>query len=298
MFSFFLRSSHRFDLQELQQLCELHQDAATLGDEEDYTNVNNQIDQAFVELLRSMWNKEDEDNEGTDTDEGRDEEKGLKEDHRADDLTAVEREIGEEKVNEEELEEIYEFAATQKKREERRTAWTRRKKRRCPPPNTSNLPVPGRSPGQAGDWGTDAADLDEPKESLHLKQESQGPRSICVPLSPDSPQIKKEPELLVLSDSSKGMEVVLSSRSPSPHSPHVVQKQQSYTQIIPQPILKFDEPTKDNKKFRSLEFSPDDRSAAVNKCDQSPVDCSPEVSWLIPSTPLQHRRSMTSSSST
>ncbi|XP_027139090.1 uncharacterized protein LOC113746661 [Larimichthys crocea] len=94
------------------------------------------------------------------------------------------------------------------------------------------------------------------------------------------------------------MEVVLSSRSPSPHSPHVVQKQQSYTQIIPQPILKFDEPTQDNKKFRSLEFSPDDRSAAVNKCDQSPVDCSPEVSWLIPSTPLQHRRSMTSSSST
>lgn len=117
-------------MQELQQLCELHQDAATLGDEEDYTNVNNQIDQAFVELLRSMWNEEDEDNEGTDTDEGRDKEKGLKEDHRADDLTAVEREIGEEKVNEEELEEIYEFAAMQKKREERRTAWMRRKKRR------------------------------------------------------------------------------------------------------------------------------------------------------------------------
>uniref|UniRef100_A0A3Q3MEW4 Structure-specific endonuclease subunit SLX4 n=1 Tax=Labrus bergylta TaxID=56723 RepID=A0A3Q3MEW4_9LABR len=83
-------ASSRFDLQELQQLCELHrEDAAAEGDDEE--DINNQTEQALVELLRSMWNEEDAEEE--------------------------EEEIHEEKVNEEELEEIYEFAATQRKRE-------------------------------------------------------------------------------------------------------------------------------------------------------------------------------------
>ncbi|XP_035516084.1 structure-specific endonuclease subunit SLX4 isoform X2 [Morone saxatilis] len=372
-----LELASRFDLQELHQLCELHRDdAATYGDEEDDMhqdeNVNNQTDQAFMELLRSMWNEEDEDNEGTDTDGRSDEEKGLKEDHQADHLAAADREICEEKVNEEELEEIYDFAATQRKREEEQDSMEEedgideeevftkllepKKRSTClsiknqlepdpsldrsynrlfsdswgvyeegdplsvpstsgqptlfqssasvvddlslsPPPSVSNLPVPGQSPGQVGDWGTDALNRDVPQEGLHLRRDSQGRHSICVPLSSDSPQKQKEPELIVLSDSGEEMEVVLSSRSPSPHSPCAVQ---SYTQINPRSVLKPNEPALENKKS-SLEFSPDDPSSPVQShpgsgCDQSLVDCSPEVSWLIPSTPLQHQRSVTTSS--
>lgn len=400
----------RFDLKELQQLCELRrEDAAAQGDDEDCMgreeNVNNQTDQAFMELLRSMWNEEDEDNEATDTDGGHEEERGVEEDRQADGLTAGDREICEEKVNEEEMEEIYEFAATQRKREEEKDSmeeeevveedgqevftkltepkrsstgfsaknlqinplmepdpsldssysrlfsdsWgaykegdpssfpstsgqpnthtpqsqkhhlphksssklTDRALLQCsasivddlslsPPPSISSLPVPGQSPGQGCNWRTDAVDLDLPKEGFLLKKESQGPRTICIALSPDSPQIKKEPELIVLSDSSNEMEAFLSSRSPSPHSPCAVQNRQSYTQIKPQPVPKPNEPTLQDKKSSSLEFSPDHPSAAPDRmCNQSPVDCSPEVSWLIPSTPLQHGRStMTSSSQT
>ncbi|XP_051240004.1 structure-specific endonuclease subunit SLX4 isoform X2 [Dicentrarchus labrax] len=401
-----LELASRFDLQELHQLCELHRDdAVTHGDEEDdmhqEENVNNQTDQAFMELLRSMWNEEDE---GTDTDGRSDEERGLKEDRQADHLTAADREICEEKVNEEELEEIYEFAATQRKREEGKDSMEEEEEEEeekvdeeevftklikpkrsstcvsiknlqlepdpsldqsynrlfsdswgvyeegdpssvpstsgqpkthtpqsqeqqpphkpssellgrtlfqssasvvddlslSPPPSASDLPVPGQSPGQVGDWGTDALDRDVPQEGLHLKRDSQGRHSICVPLSPDSPQKQKEPELIVLSDSGEEMEVILSSRSPSPHSPCAVQNLQRYTQINPRSVLKPNEPALENKKS-SLEFCPDDPSSPVQShpgsgCDQSLVDCSPEVSWLIPSTPLQHRRSITTSS--
>ncbi|XP_074485282.1 structure-specific endonuclease subunit SLX4 isoform X2 [Sebastes fasciatus] len=391
----------RFDLQELQMLCELRrEDAATQGDEEDYMNqeeeVNNQTHQALTELLRSMWDEEDADDEGTDTDGGRDEERELEEDHQADDLASGDRE--EEKVNEEELEEIYEFAATQRKREEEKDSVEEEEEEEeekvdegeevfakltepkrsstgfsvkklqpnsqpepdpsldrshnrlfsdswgvyeeeapssshftsgpakthtpqsqqhrpphkpaselsgrtllqssasivdelslSPPPPTSNLPIPGQSPGQVGDWGGVG---DEGTDGLASKRESQGPRSICVPLSPDSPHEKKEPELIVLSDSSEEMEVVLSSLSPSPHSPCAVQNLQTYTQIKPQPILKPNEPALETKQFRSLELSPDDPPAAL----QDPLDCSPEVSWLIPSTPVQPVRSTTTSS--
>ncbi len=396
-----LFSSLRFDLQELQQLCELHRgDAATPGDdedEEDYMNqeenFNNHTGQAITELLDSMWMEEDEDDEGTDTDGAGGEERGLEEHRQADDLVSGDGEIREEKVNEEELEEIYEFAATQRKREEeekeedsieeketageeedgeeestklteprrsfsvknlqpnsqrepdpsldrsysrlfsdswgvydegdpsslpstsglaeRRTPQSQRHPPAhkpsselsartllqssasvvddlslSPPPRTSNLPIPGQSPGQVGEWGADAVEADVPKEGLPLKRDSQGPRSICVPLSPDSPQKKKEPELIVLSDSSEEMEVVLSSRSPSPLPPCAAQNlQSSYTLIRPQPNLKPHEPTPENKKPCSLEFSPD-----------GPADCSPEVSWLIPSTPLRSERSTTTSS--
>ncbi|XP_040001274.1 structure-specific endonuclease subunit SLX4 isoform X2 [Xiphias gladius] len=413
-----LELASRFDLQELRQLCEHHQEeAAAHGDEVDYMNqdenVNNQTDQAFMELLRSMWNDEDEEDEGMDTDGGKDEERGLEEDHQTDDVTSGEREICEEHVNEEELEEIYEFAATQRKREEEKDSVEEEEKevddgeevfkeltepRRgfsektlkpnsqlepdpsysysrlfsdsrgvyeekdpsssspstssppnthtsqsqkhqssrnascklssrtllqsspsvvddfspSPPPNTSNLPITGLSPGQVGDWGggrdkgTDSVELDMLKESLSLKRESHGPRRIRVPVSPDSPRKKKEPELIVLSDSSEEMEVdvaVLSSRSPSPRSPCAAQNLQSYTRIIPQSIRKPPEPTLENKVSSSSELSPRDPSSASvqshprSGCDQSPVDCSLEVSWLIPSTPVQPGR-CTSTSST
>ncbi|XP_054461023.1 LOW QUALITY PROTEIN: structure-specific endonuclease subunit SLX4 [Anoplopoma fimbria] len=389
-----------FDLQELQLLCQLHtQDAATRGDEEDYMNQEalNQTQQALTELLRSMWDEDDEDGEGTDTDGGRDEQRELEENHQVDDLTSGDREIREEKVNEEELEEIYEFAATQRQREEKDSteeekvdeeedgeevtapkinppglsvkklrpnsqlepdpsldrsynrlfsdSWgvyekvdpfslpstSAPAKRHTPqyqqhqsphkpsselsgrtllqssasgdddlslslPPRASNLPIPGQSPGQVGDRGGGG---DEGTDDLALKRESHGPRSICVPSSPDSPQEKTEPELIVLSDSSEDMEVFLSSHSPSLHSPCAVQKLQSYTQIKPQPIPNPNEPTLQSKQPSSLELSPDDPPVAPVQshqglwCDQDPVDCSPEVSWLIPSTPVQPSRSST-----
>ncbi|XP_059192110.1 LOW QUALITY PROTEIN: structure-specific endonuclease subunit SLX4 [Centropristis striata] len=395
-----LELASRFDLQELQQLCELHREdaAATQGNEEEDTNQedNNQTHQALTELLRSMWDEGEEDEQGTDSDGGRDEERGLEEDHQGAELASGDGEIRDEKVNEEELEEIYEFAATQRKREEKDGTEEEEEKvdeeedgeevfakltepersstvnnlqpdasleqsynrlfseswgvyeeedpsslpstsglarphppqsqqhqsphkpelsgrallqssaslvedlSLSPPPTTSNLPVPGQSPDQRADWGGAG---DEGADSPAFKRESHGPRSICVPLSPDSPQEKKEPELIVLSDSSEDMEVVLSSRSLSPCSPHAAQNLQSYTQIKPPLPLKPKESTVESKQSCSLEVSPDDASAAPVRsplspwCDQNPVDCSPEVSWLIPCTPVQSGR-RTSSSST
>ncbi|KAM7393904.1 hypothetical protein PAMP_020740 [Pampus punctatissimus] len=168
-----------------------------------------------------------------------------------------------------------------------------------PLPSSSSLPIPGLSPGIAADWdgGRDAVELEE---CLPLKRESQGPHSISVPLSPDSPQKEKKPELIVLSDSSEEMEVdvaVLSSCSPSPPSPCVVQTLPNYTHIKPQLIPK-------PKELSSLDSSPNDPSSATaasqpgSRCDQNTVDCSPEVSWLIPSTPVQPRRTTTSSTQT
>ncbi|XP_031720523.1 structure-specific endonuclease subunit SLX4 [Anarrhichthys ocellatus] len=381
-----LELASRFDLQELQLLCELHhQDPATRGDEEDdrnqEENVNNRTHQALTELLRSMWDEEDEDGEGTDTGGGRDEERELEDDQQAVVLLA-DREIREENVNEEELEEIYEFAATQRKREEEKDSTEEEKvdeeedreevfteltepqkspsglsvnklqpnsqpepdpgldrsysslfsdcwgvyeeedpsslpstsapgkthtpphcqQRQSPhqpssepallqssasvvddlslspPPNASNLPVPGQSPGQ---------------DDLALTRERPGPRSICE---------KKEPELIVLSDSSEEMEVVVGPCGPSPHSPRAIQNLQGYTQIKPQPVPKPNEHTLPNTQSSSLELSPDDPSAAPVQsdlgpwCDQNPEDCSPEVSWLIPSTPVQPGRSTATSS--
>lgn len=328
-----------------------------------------------------MWNEDDEGEEETDTDGVKDEERTLEEDHRGDELASVDREISEEKVNEEELDEIYEFAATQRNRMEKNdieeeeegvdeeenqedifTNLTESKRgssekspklkshleleldpslersysrlfseswgvyeegdlpstsglsrthpprsqpfhkksselsgrtllqssasvvddfSSSPPPNTSNLPVPGVSPGRVCDWGSggdQSKDTVEVDECLPLKPESQGPSSIC-----DTK--KKEPELIVLSDSSEEIEVVLS-RSPSPHSPCTAQNPQSYTQIRSQQIPKPNKSTFNNKEPTSLELGSSDQ-----------VDCSPEVSWLIPSTPVQPGRSMRTSSS-
>lgn len=398
-------------MKELEQLCELKpEDGATQGDDANCTDqeesVDHQTDQAFLELLRSMWNDEEEDPEATDTEGGHKEDGGVEEHLPADDFTAGDREISEEKVNEEELEEIYEFALTQRKREEEeedsieeeknsmeevkdsmeeveeelkgperssagfsiKTLQTNLHKERDPspncsysrlfsdtwgdyvdedppstpssssqskthtlqsqkphlahqplskgtdrallqssqstvdnltpgtPPSTSALPVPGQSPGQGQDWTTDAG-LDLPEEGLFVGRESPGPHSICISLSPDSPQQKKEPELIVLSDSSVDLDTVGSSRSPSPHSPYAVQNQ-SYTHIKPQEVPKPNELTSEDKPSGSSEFSPGHPSAGpVQRCDRSPLDCSPELSWLIPSTPLQHKQSTTSSSS-
>lgn len=303
-----------------------------------------------------MWNEEDEDIEAADGDEGHNEEKSAEEDN---DFTMGDGEICEERVNEKELEEIYEFAATQRKKDEESVSVPEQeqsqsgqkestklliaKESTCPdvtnanlvlgldpsldrsnsslfsdssgncreadrlssscslqipqtpnakafpnlspnppgrtllqssasmaddlslstPPPTSSLPVPGESPGQQRDC--------EP-ESFLSKHKSQSRCSLSISLSPDKQQKNKEPELIVLSDSS----------SPSPDSPHT-----HNTQIRPCPS----KANKGFKKLAGIECSPDCPTAA-----QSPLDCSPELSWLIPSTPVQHSKSTSSSS--
>ncbi|KAK1885922.1 Structure-specific endonuclease subunit SLX4, partial [Dissostichus eleginoides] len=221
-----LELASRFDLQELQQLCEPE---GFLNQEED---ANDQMQQTLSELLRS---------------------------------------IEEEKVNEEELEEIYDLERSYSRLFS--DSWGVYEEDPPSVPSTSGL------------------------ARTHTPQAPQSPQSPHIPsLHPSgrtllqssaiSPQ-KNEPELIVLSDSSEDMEVVLISRSPSPPSPYPVQTQ-TYTQIKP------NDPTLENKQSGSLELSPDAEPG------QSPSDlfgCSPEVSWLIPSTPL-HTKRVSSSSST
>lgn len=298
-----------------------------------------------------MWNEEDEDIGAADGDEGHDKEKPAEED---DDFTRDDGEICEERVNEKELEEIYEFAATQRKKDEESvgapeqeqsqsgekepTKMSIAKESTChditnanlvlglepsldrsysslfsdspgnceegdlpsssrsvqipqtpnakvfpnlspdppgrallqssasvaddlslsAPPTTSSLPVPGESPGQQRDG--------EPEGFLSSPSRCR----LSINLSPDKQQKKKEPELIVLSDSS----------SPSPDSPLTLN-----TRI---------RPSKSNmgfKKLASIVCSPDCPTA-----DRSPLGCSPELSWLIPSTPVQHSKSTSSSS--
>lgn len=354
---FYSGSVLRFDLKQLEQLCELTQEqAANQGHGEDTAsreNADGQKDRAFSDLLRSMWSEEDEDNEAVDGDEGHDKEEAAGADN---ELTAGDGEICEEKVNEEELEEIYEFAATQRKKdgesgsvseqeqsdtgEKEFTQLTEAEKSTCQdfkvtnanlvlgldasldrshsslfsdslgdceegdlpspsrsrklspkpsgrtllqssasvvddlslgvPPTSSYLPVPGESPDQQRDC--------EPEERFISKHKSQGPCSFSSNLSPDKQQRKKEPEIIVLSDSS----------SPSPDSPLPHKKPEDYTRIRPYPPKS----QKEFKELKSIQCSPDGPSAAAG---QSPLDCSPEVSWLIPSTPPQHSKSTSSS---
>ncbi|XP_017281064.1 structure-specific endonuclease subunit SLX4 [Kryptolebias marmoratus] len=121
-----LELASRFDLQNLEQLCHLQQETAEdvggeVLDVNQEEHANNQTDQAFMELLRSMWNGEDED--ATDSDSGGGGGGGggggMEEAHRPDEVASGDRELREEQVNQEELEEIYEFAATQRKKKER-----------------------------------------------------------------------------------------------------------------------------------------------------------------------------------
>ncbi|MEQ2184373.1 hypothetical protein GOODEAATRI_007213, partial [Goodea atripinnis] len=343
-----LELASRFDLQELEQLCLLQPEtmAAVGGDdihENQEENANNHTDLAFMELLRSMWNKEDEDEDTGDLD-GVDA-GGQSEDREEDGVTAGDREIHEEHVNEEELEEIYEFAATQRQRLEQQSsmeeeddeedaeqggdaAFTNLKpnlqlepepsldrsysrlfsqswgvydegdnssKSSTPLPHPAphgatfatsgrtllqssasvvdelslNLPIPGPSPGQAAHRQDDGDSRVVAAEAMDasLKQESRGPHGICIPLSPDSPAKKDEPELIVLSDSSEEME---ENCRLSP---------QSYTRI------KSSQNPSPKESVCNFEFSPGD-----------PEGCSPELSWLIPSTPLQSGRNTKNSS--
>ncbi|XP_029949241.1 structure-specific endonuclease subunit SLX4 [Salarias fasciatus] len=352
-----LELAARFDLQELLQLC---QEAGPLPDEATRTdqeeNVNNQTDQAFMELLRSMWVEGEEEEDGSDSDGGRREGRQVEEDGEAAG-EAADREM-EEQVNEKELEEIYEFAATQRKKEvedseeeeeveERlhdeeddgasaftklqpdsqlhpsldrsfdrlfseswgvyeegdsgtpKTRPSEPEQQQQPPskppaelscgallqssadnlslspsPRSSSLPVPGPSPLQLTAGQRDDA----------AERDSRGPGSVCAPPSP-----APEPELIVLSDSSEDMEV--DAPGPSPPSPRVPHTPQSYTEIRPIQTPPPPEPAVKNKESSGEKWSPG-----------APLDCSPEVSWLIPSTPPRPGRSpptpTTTSSST
>ncbi|KAM4612419.1 structure-specific endonuclease subunit SLX4 [Polymixia lowei] len=454
-----LELASRFDLEGLQQLCQLHQgETETQGEEKSWQDCLGQEQrsgseearergQTFMALLQSMWKEEDEDGDGRGVAGGRDGEEGSEEGGQADELTSGDGEMREEHVNEEEMMEIYEFAATQRKQEEKdgieeekdgieeeekgsmekeedegdtgdlmmekdqvftkpngtepkaistdsqteisppgshrrpdlsldrsysrlfADSWgvyeeepssppssssphppktqphcsqqqgSPRKPSRTdeggrptdclqssarevidlsisPPPSTSSLPVPGLSPGSRvdkgggnGDEGTGEGrvELDMAEEErLSPKRESQGPRSISVPLSPASPQRTKEPELIVLSDSSEEMGVDLAavgSPSPSPPSPYPSRNLQNYTRIKlrPDPDPEPNKPVSENKRSGILESSlsapspaPGAGQSSLVGVDQGPVDCSPEVSWLIPATPVQTSRSSSS----
>ncbi|KAM4750380.1 structure-specific endonuclease subunit SLX4 isoform 2-T2 [Anableps anableps] len=313
-----LELASRFDLPELEQRCHFQPEDTVAAPGDGSLGVNNQTDQAFVELLRSMWNEEDEEGDTGDSDGG-DGGGQSEEDRREDEVTAGDRQIGEE-----ELEEIYEFAATQRQREERQStveeedeeedavftnlqpnlqlepepgsdrgnsrlsprSWGACREgdvSRSPPQSkhpplpheealehsgrtllqssasvadelSLNLPIPGLSPGQPAHQQEDGDRRGEAADAS-LKRESRGPHSVCVPLSPAE---KDEPELIVLSDSSEEMETNcrLSPRS--------------YTGI------KSGQNPSPKESGCSLEFSPGD-----------PAGCSPELSWLIPSTPLR-----------
>uniref|UniRef100_A0A3Q2PEE9 Structure-specific endonuclease subunit SLX4 n=1 Tax=Fundulus heteroclitus TaxID=8078 RepID=A0A3Q2PEE9_FUNHE len=303
-----LELASRFDLQELQQqLLRDSQPENAAGDQPDPSreeNVCDQTDQAFMELIRSMWHEEDE--EGGDTGDS-DGTGRLEEGRREEEDTAGDRE---ERVNEEELEEIYEFAATQRQREERQSSVEQEEEEEeeeedaagtdlQPDPGSDpssdrsysrlfsqswgvyddaaskhsgrnmlqssasvvdelppNLPSPGPSPGRAAHRPDDAA----------ATTESQSPRRTRLPLSPDSPAKKAEPDLIVLSDSSEETDA---NRRPPP---------QSYTGI------KSSHTPSPKDSVGSFDLSPD------------PAGCSPELSWLIPATPLQAGRDTRTSS--
>ncbi|KAK0142007.1 Structure-specific endonuclease subunit SLX4 [Merluccius polli] len=135
-----LELATRFDLEELQHLCQLYQKEAGAGPQEDaadtgqpWNNDSNSPgqepargDQDFMQLLRSMWNEE-EGEEGEEATAGTYEDAvdrrevdggggGQQDRH----LVSGDGEMPEECVNDEEMEEIYEFAATQRKLAEER----------------------------------------------------------------------------------------------------------------------------------------------------------------------------------
>ncbi|XP_053712738.1 structure-specific endonuclease subunit SLX4-like [Synchiropus splendidus] len=339
-----LELASRYDLQELQQLCELGPDETTTGRDDDNMvqehHPSNVTDQFFMELIHSMWREEEEDENQVEDGE-RDDCKGLEVD--GDEVAPGGEELQEELVNEEELEEIYEFAATQRKKEEeldsveeeRNTGekFTQLKSpsglskvsdcnlestynrlfsdsdggdpedgapKSTPPkthssfkapaytllhssgsvvddlpfsPRTSNLPLAGVSPVDGDTFGAGGeAGHNSSKEDLGVKRESQGPRTICSPASLVPPLLKKEPELIVLSDSSDdGEGAALQSPVNPPSSPD-----------LPAP--------NDVAETLKPSLSPVAQHQPAPSCEQSLDDCSPEVSWLIPSTPVQPRK--------
>lgn len=375
-----LELASRFDLEDLQEFCQLQEEPLLQREDTDQEqHPNNQTDQAFVELLRSMWNDED-DNEEADTDIGLDNGKEL--DDQSDDLRLGDREIHEEQVNEDELVEIYEFAATQKQRnkeeeeedsvekeiqfkdqekpdvfpkptgeddqqmdisldrsysrlfseswgvyeeknlsvlpsdtENKQASRSQRhpsnllsselsdrtllqsspsvvdKLSPSPPPYAPNMPVPGLSPGLSPGQVDYSVGEEEIVEFLKVSADSRnvlrkGSQAICVSIPPHSSPKNKEPELVVLSDSSEDMNV-LSSRSPSP------QNVQSFTNIkVPLVPKSNDLNVETNDALAASSTHP-----AGSDCELSPVDYSPEVSWLIPSTPVPSGKSVHTRSS-
>ncbi|XP_077427168.1 uncharacterized protein slx4 isoform X2 [Vanacampus margaritifer] len=326
-----LELASRFDLQELQQLCELHtEEASAQNDDEAATShaegLSHGTDKDLTALFISMWSHED--------DRERDDEGGLE---KAADVTSGDRELHEEQVNEEELDEIYEFAATQRKRDEEEVSvggsegtdgemstepreTPGRSSDKSPQPESDPQPdhsldssydrlfldfggvykeddqpsfsppsstppreteLSGRAPNQDGNFSTVAVKeeialvgQELPKQDLRpLKPQSQVTDSLHVPLLSNSPQ-KKDPEVIVLSDSSEDMDVSV------PQSPVLSQShtKQNFTYLKPR------EPSVEREPSRNLECSLVDRSPSPNRLDR--VDCSPELSWLIPSTPV------------
>nr|XP_061792046.1 structure-specific endonuclease subunit SLX4-like [Nerophis lumbriciformis] len=368
-----LELASRFDLQELRQLCELHTEDPSAQNDDGAamspTERLNKTDMALTALFKSMWSHEDDaDQEGND-------ENGLE---KAADETSCDRELPEEQVNEEELDEIYEFAATQRKRDEETvmveesegddgelTEPRETPERFCdkilepesdkfldrnlenscnrifsdsdgvykkdsssstPPrahipttpistlsgrnllhssasigsgssPNTSNLPVPGVSPDRDRNCCTigvkEVVREQEPLEHCTPpKCQSQVSGGIHVLLPPNS-RHKNEPELIVLSGSSEEMEVF--NAEPCSQSPILTHSHagQSFTH------LKSREPSVEMEQTRNLECNITDISPSPKQL--SPADCSPELSWLIPSTPISPspiKTSMESSSQT
>ncbi|XP_055013926.1 structure-specific endonuclease subunit SLX4 isoform X2 [Boleophthalmus pectinirostris] len=339
-----LELASRFDLKDLVEFCQLQEQA--MFQSEDSENPNTQTDEAFIELLHSMWNEEDNEDDGTDH--------NTFDDSKEMDNRPSDREIQEERVNEDELVEIYEFAATQKKREEERDSveeekvvdnqghpeislsptkteaikennghvntsldrsynrlfsetWGQFEEKEpsilpehksrmqvplsacllssemsartllqssasvidklspSPPPTAQNMPIPGVSPG-----------LNE-NEIVNNKNVS-----AIFMLLPSQKSFKdKEPELVVLSDSSDDMNIDLTQSSNSPSPQHV----NTFTSI------------KDQNTPNSKDLNTDKMDRQPPNGEISVVDCSAELSWLIPSTPIQPERSVHTSSS-
>ncbi|XP_017162219.1 structure-specific endonuclease subunit SLX4 isoform X2 [Poecilia reticulata] len=279
-----LELASRFDLQELEQLCRFQPEnmVAAAGDDgldvNQEENVNNQTDRAFVELLRSMWNEEDSDGGGR-----------SEEDRPEDEVATGDGEIGEERVNEQELEEIYEFAATQRQRvkeeEEEKDAEPEPGSDRSysrlfsqswgvyhdgeasssPPllPHEASPKHSARTLLQSSASVADEPSLNLPvpgpspgrpaPEDRHGQGEEAAAESRARRSATPSPARRDEAELIVLSDSSEEAEA-----------------DRSFTGIKP------GQNPSPTESVCGSQFSPGD-----------PVGCSPELSWLVPSTPVR-----------
>uniref|UniRef100_A0A096M8Q3 Structure-specific endonuclease subunit SLX4 n=1 Tax=Poecilia formosa TaxID=48698 RepID=A0A096M8Q3_POEFO len=274
-----LELASRFDLQELERLCHFQpENMAAAGDDgldvNQEENVNNQTDSAFVELLRSMWNEEDSDGGGR-----------SEEDRPEDEVAPGDGEIGEERVNEEELEEIYEFAATQRQRvkeeEEEKDAEPEPGSDRSysrlfsqswdgeasssPPllPHEASPKHSARTLLQSSASIADEPSLNLPvpgpspgrpaPEDRHGRGEEATAEIRARRSATPSPARRDEAELIVLSDSSEEAEA-----------------DRSFTGIKP------GQNPSPTESVCGSQFSPGD-----------PAGCSPELSWLVPSTPVR-----------
>ncbi|KAK7930137.1 hypothetical protein WMY93_006532 [Mugilogobius chulae] len=351
---YILELASRFDLKDLLEFCQPQEECE-----------DTQTDEAFDELLRSMWNDEDTDDEGTEHNTFNSKEM----DDQPGELRLGDREIQDEHVNEDELVEIYEFAATQKKREEEKEVYDEDQpeisanptkideakksdsvstsldrsynrlfseswadfeekdlsnlpehksvsrvhlparllpsemsartllqssasvidKSPSPPRNAPNMPFPGVSPGlptalspdQVGFCGGGGGADEILKKSKNECVETHSSPVIFKPVLSQTSSKCKEPELVVLSDSSDDMNIDLTQCSSSP-SP---QKVKSFTNI------------KEQNTPNSKDLIADKIGDLTPAGEASLEDCSAEISWLIVSTPVQPEKSVRTSSS-